>query len=631
MPSRAASPRAGFARLVRGVARCSVRALVLVSASLLATALACVPSAAGAQRPRTPAERAARDAQRSFESYRRFQLPHVVARGDGCDVTIGRFCYWDDNKDSPLPAERASIGRARERLRAALDSLGALDSSSDYIAGQSVRYALEANDADAATALLEDCAATPWWCLALRGLAWHRAGDESRSAAAFDSALVVMPDALRCEWLDVEKWLPPGTHLWDEDTDCAERQRLGARVLWLAAPLLTWRPEATRDELLARRTLLRILRGTSTPHRIGWGSDLVEMALRFGWPDSWAREDEAINSLAMPQVRVVGHEPTPSFNFVPDRDALESPLEASPDDWQLTGNRKPPMRYAPGWLTTIDTLPVQIARFLRAGGDSMVIVAAFDARAMLADSAVTFGGSSDSYMDDGGVTASSESEASSTAASDTSPSAPDSGATPRAAALLAVSADSILAASEAPRDSSGAIVLASARRPVLAAVEVVDSARSRAARWRGAVQPLDSSALVSDILVGLAAGGAPPPILLESAVPRAIAPLLVSAGDTIALYWESYAHATPDHPARVALRLVPLSSGFFSRIARSLGLKHREPPVSLAWDDPGRTGSQPGRALRVAIPDVPEGSYRIELVVQAGGRRGSAARKIVVR
>jgi hypothetical protein len=323
---------------------------------------------------------------------------------------------------------------------------------------------------------------------------------------------------------------------------------------------------------------------------------MVEVALRFGWPDSWAREDEAIYSLTTPNIRVVGEEPQPSFSFVPDRHALESPLDASPDDWELAGNRNPPMRYAPGWLTQIYMLPVQLARFLRAGGDSMLIVAAFDARAMLADSDSVAKKSS-----------------------------------PRAGALLAVSADSTLASRDAAGDPAGAMVLESASRPVLAAVEVMDSANSRAARWRGAVQPLDSSALVSDILVGIAGGGAPPPILIDSAVSRAIAPLTVSAGDTIALYWESYAHATPDHPARVALRLVPLSSGFFGRVAHALGLKHREPPVSLAWDDPGRAGSQPGRALRVAIPDVPDGSYRIELVVEAGGRQGSAARKIVVR
>ena len=163
MPPRAASSWAGCARLARGVARCSRRALVLVSASLLVTAFPCVPMGVAAQRPHTPAEREARDAQRSFESYRRFQLPRIVPRGGGCDITIGRFCYWDNNDDTPLPAEREGVVRARERLRASLDSLAALDSTSDYIAGQSVRYALEAHDAEAAVAFLDDCDATPWW------------------------------------------------------------------------------------------------------------------------------------------------------------------------------------------------------------------------------------------------------------------------------------------------------------------------------------------------------------------------------------------------------------------------------------------------------------------------------------
>jgi hypothetical protein len=571
--------------------------------------------------------------QRTFESYRRFQLPRVMPREGRCDITIGRFCYWDDNDDSPLPLERESVTRAREQLRASLDSLAALDSTSDYIAGQSVRYALEAHDGDAAVAFVDDCGATPWWCLALRGLVWHRTGYEARSTAAFDSALAIMPDDYRCEWLDVEKWLPPGTDLWKDHDDCAERELAAARVLWLAAPLLTWQPQATRNELLARRTLLRILRGTSTPHRIGWGSDLVEIALRFGWPDSWAREDAEIGSIMTQEIRVVGHEPTPSFDFIPDRHALESPTEASPDDWRLVRRRRPSMRYAPGWVTTIDTLPVQIARFLRAGGDSMIVVAAFDARTLLTDSVIVPVVARDRDGDGTkkDIASSVQDGAPRAGMLAASPGAPDSVALPRAAALLAVSAESTLAVSEVARDTSGAIVLASTRRPVLAAVEVLDSAHLRASRWRGSVQPLDSTALLSDILVGIAGGGAPPPIALDSAASRAIAPLVVSAGDTIALYWESYAHPTTEHPARVRLRLVPLSSGFFGRVAHALGLKHKEPPVSLAWDDPGSPGSQTGRALRVAIPDVPDGSYRIELVIEADGRQGSAARKIVVR
>ena len=574
------------------VAQCAGRVLLVASTSLVAAMSPRVSPGAAAQRPRSPAEREASDAQRGFEVYRRLRLPRIGPHGSGCDITIGRFCYWDDNSDEPFPAEQTSVTSARQRLRVELDSLRALEPASDYVLGQSVRYALDAGDARGAAELLSDCAATRWWCLALRGLAWHRAAEEALATAAFDSALAAMPESLRCEWLDVSKWLPSDVDLPDDDGDhCAERESTARRVFWLAAPLLTWRREATRNEFLARRTFLRIARGTATPHSMGWGSDVDELALRFGWPDSWARGEAGIYTAATSDIRVVGHQPTPSFDFVPDRHAIESPLAASPGDWRLTSGHKPKMRYAPGWLTTIDTLPVQIARFLRTRGDSMVVVAAFDARAAFGDSALD----------------------------------------PRAAGVLATSPESTLVAAAATSDGSGAAILVAGRRPVLAAVEVVDSARSHAARWRGSVQPPDGSSLVSDILVGRAAGGSPLPDLLESAVPRATAPLVVSAGDTLALFWETYAHPAREHPTRVRLRLVPLSSSFFGRVARTLGLKQEELPVSIAWDDPGTPDARAGRALRVAIPDVPDGSYRIELTIQTDGREETSARTIVVR
>lgn len=583
-----------------------LRVALLACASLLAASLPRVSAAAGAQHERSPAERAAGDAQRDFERSRRLQLPRVAARGGGCDVTIGRFCYWDDNSDSPLPVERPKVVRARARLRAALDSLGALDPTSDHIAGQRVRYALDAGEPLSATEFLDDCAATVWWCQALRGLAWHRAGKESRSAAAFDSAIAAMPDTLRCAWLDIEAWLPPGTHLSASDhPDCAEQERLSARVFWLAAPLLSWHPSAARDEFLSRRTLITIIAGTVTPQHLSWGSDQVELTLRFAWPTSWAREDEPVGMLPAPEIRVVGHGPAPSFSVVPNRHALERPFEAAPGDWKLSGDRTPPMRYAPGWLAMIDTLPVQLARFVRADGDSMVVVAVYDARESLGDSAVGRSEWGDSARG-------------------------DSGSAVRAAALLAVAPDSTLAIGRRAGAPSGAITIESASRSALAAVEVVDSARSRAARWRGAVAPLPRSALVSDLLVGMAGAGVPP-MLLDSAARHAIAALRVSAGDTIALYWESYARATPDDPAHVALRVVPLSAGVFTRIARWFGLARAEPPIALEWDDSGGAVARLGRSLRVAIPDMPEGRYRIELVVESGGERGTAAREIVVR
>ena len=564
-----------------------------IALAVMTLLLSWVPPAAlraAAQRPRTPAEHRARDSQRDFESLRRFHLP-VVRPRHGCDVSIGRLCYWDDNEDPALPPEAARVSAAREAFRHVLDSLAVQDSTSDFIMGQRVRYALEAPTDSDATAILAHCSATPWWCDALRGLVWHHAGQEALSAAAYDSALAAMPDTLRCQWLDVDPWLPQGVD--DPRADgpaCAARARTSAGLFWLAAPLLTWRPRAARDEFLARRTVAAVEAGTAIPEGLSWGSDVEEVALRYGWPTRWAREQDPLEVSTDPEVRVVGHEPRPSFSLVPNRHAVEHALQAAPSDWQLEDTRKPPMRYAPGWLLRIDTLPVQIARFRRAGDDSMVVVAAFDARATRVDSVLPA----------------------------------------MAGAMLAVAPDSVLVARrDRSHTGAGSFTLRAPARDALLAVEFLDSTNAIAARWRGGVTPLPHDALLSDLLIGLADSTVQLPSLTNAAS-GAIASLRVAAGDTVALYWESYAQASTEHPARVALRLTPLDHGLLKGIAQSLGLARADHPVSLEWNDPGRADSASGRALRVAIPDIPPGHYRIELAIQSGSARSSAMRDITV-
>jgi hypothetical protein len=44
--------------------------------------------------------RSARNAQSSFESFRRNRLPLSQSNGGGyCDVRIGRYCYWRGDED----------------------------------------------------------------------------------------------------------------------------------------------------------------------------------------------------------------------------------------------------------------------------------------------------------------------------------------------------------------------------------------------------------------------------------------------------------------------------------------------------------------------------------------------------
>lgn len=553
--------------------------------SLVAVGLICARAQARGQGLHSMPERQARHAQREFEVLRRALLPHVPARTGGCDVTIGDMCYWDDNEDAPLPPERPRVAVARDHLRSSLDSLGAIDSANDYIIGQRVRYAVEAGDAAGAAAAVAHCAATPWWCEALRGFALHRAGAEGASAAAFDSALAEMPDSLRCTWLDVRSWIPSGTRTASSEDakDCAARAEMSRRVFWLSAPLLTWRRQAVRDELFSRRTMIKLLSGTANPQFTFWRWDSEALSLRYGWPDQWAREENPIGSVDFATVRVVGDEPRPSFSVVPSQRALESPFTAKPGDWHLIENRSALMRYAPRWLRSIDTLPVQIARF-RGHGDSMVVVAVYDGQTLV-----------------------------------------DSGSTTMIAGAslsTGLAAESTLAIGRTTSAPVGAIVLVGPARRALGAVEVFDSVGGRAARWRAGIAPLPESAAISDLLVGRA-GFAFDPRTPDAAAPTAIPALRVSVRDTLALYWETYLRPPPAAPVRTTVRLTR-AAGFFGRV-----FGHKNAGPALSWEDANPDPS-PGRSVRFGLAGVPPGRYRLEVTVEIPHAHGTAVRDIDV-
>lgn len=553
--------------------------------------LAAVPAPAGelcAQNPFGATEHAARDAQRHFEAYRRERLPRMLTFGNGTDVTVGRFRTTNDISDTPPRDEPDSIRQARRRLRDSLAVLGASAPTSDFIVGQQVRYALEAHDYAGAKALLDHCEASAWWCDALSGLVYHSARDEEHSNLMFTTALALMPDTLRCQWLDVHTWLPYGMGMPSGDPPCTARAMLTRRVLWLSAPLLTWRPHAARDEFFARRTMERIVAGTAIPRAVEWGSDIAEIWLRYGWPVRYSREPRD-GDIANPALSpVVEHLPAPGFSLAPHRHAIDAPLEAQPDDWDLSSALAAPMMYAPGWISSIGELPVQLARFRH--GDSMVVVVAYDARMTLGDPP-------------GEV---------------------------EAAALLASAPDSTLGTAHvvSSRPLGALIVRAPAERS-LVAVEVLDTARALAMRWRGGLEPLDHAALISDLLVGVADSRSIPHTLAAMA-PHAVAELKVQPGTTLALFWEMYAHASLDAPVRVSLQLVPLSGSFLGRLGHLFGVSHPAPAMSLAWNDPGGGRGAVDRAVRLAIPDLPPGRYRLELEVANDAVHGRATRDIEV-
>src|SRR5918996_961759 len=144
----------------------------------------------------------AREAQARFERDRRFLLPFTAPPGGRVEERVGRFRFLHDDGYSTPPPEPPAIREARGRLLATLDSAAASAAGDPWITGQRVRYQIEQGAPDSAVSAAARCAAAPWWCHALLGLARHAAGDFARAEQAFDAALDAMPADQRCRWTD---------------------------------------------------------------------------------------------------------------------------------------------------------------------------------------------------------------------------------------------------------------------------------------------------------------------------------------------------------------------------------------------------------------------------------------------
>ena len=96
--------------------------------------------------------------------------------------------------------------------------------------------------------------------------------------------------------------------------------------------------------------------------------------MRYGWETGWTRSPPSIRSPL--DVHVIGHEPTPAFDFVPSADVLDDP--GFRRGLGLGAPRQAGTEPVRAALCTIGgQLDHQIAFFRR--GDSAIVVAAFDA------------------------------------------------------------------------------------------------------------------------------------------------------------------------------------------------------------------------------------------------------------
>ena len=529
----------------------------------------------------------ARGQQDAFERNHRLGLRFYNGGADAsCEVPLGRICYWNNNGDVPPPAERADAKIEREQLLELLARAQAADAKDDWVSGMRVRYAVEGGSPALAIEAARACAGTEWWCHALRGLALHNANQHVASGQAFERALATMPEAQRCAWTDLTMWLDPLMHEGYRGVNCADRGRRNERILRLAQPLWMLPGNDVANEFYARRTMSRVHSLGRIPYDLQWGDDLLESQIRYGWPTSWSVQNGGVADPRPPQV--IGHEPTPSYDFMPVPAAIDRPVGAANDSWDPR-RKKARMRYSTRYGAGFGSLPHQIARFRR-GEDTTLVAGGYRLMREL-----------------------------------------EMGRAPYTAGFTLDRLDGT-APVQVLKDSAGAngALLAPITQPMLGSIEVLASVGKRAARARTTVEPLPREARLSDYLL-LQRGDPSPTPSLERNAAQAYGSLEIEGGTQIGIYWEMYRPATPSAPLQVSLRATRLGASFMQKLGASIGLSKALTPVSIRYNDNGRPDGGAGRSLTLNFPNVPAGDYQLTLVVSGVAGTDSTTQTIKVR
>jgi hypothetical protein len=532
--------------------------------------------------------RDARAAQNAFERTRRANLPVNTQRPAGrCDIRVGRLCYWWDDGEFDPPPEPPKTTAARDTMLERLKAAALVLPGDRWIAGQRVRYLVEAERFADAVDAARACDAEESWCAALEGYAHHAASSFSAADSAFDRALAAMPERERCRWTDISLLLQGGVRKRYDKLSCADRVAFDARFWALSRPLFLLPANDLRTEHLARLTMAELIRTSRYPHEMAWGDDAEELLVRYGWETGWSRDAPSVSDPF--EVHVIGHEPTPAFDFVPSPQAITSPDSADASDWELH-NRLAQSRYAPRYARSVTDLEHQVAFFRR--GDSAVVVAAFDV------------GRDSTFARDS------------------------------ISAALALAGTTAPDSAHVVRDSIAArrdvLMAPAAWAPTIVSIEARDSAARRVARARAVVRPPTSAGRVtiSDLL--LFDDPSTLPETLDDAALRARGTMRVERTKPVGVFWEMYGVSSSGESLAYTLTVTRDGISWYRRAAEKLKVVDRPAPVRMEWNEPSaRPGATRSRALALDLSTLPEGRYRVELALEAGGQAAAAATRVI--
>ena len=509
----------------------------------------------------------ARGAQASFERSRRALLPIGESGGGRCDVHLGRYCWWYDDSRQNFPPESGTLTRRRLELLAELDQLGARYPGSDWITATRVHYRIDGRNAAGADSVARACDATKWLCAALVGYAAHARADERTADSANAAAVAQMPVEIACAWRNIAPLLSGDDRVAYEHQSCEARIPLEERYWLLGRPELGTPYNEWRNEFNTRRVLVWLGERAATPHLLSWADDAAELVIRYGWPTAWSRS--AVSGQLGDQGGIIGHDPSPSFAFAPDRWLVDSLRPVSSDAWDMVSHQAE-ARYAPPLVHRVTDAAMQVARFRRA--DSTLVVAAY---AATDDSLVTPVGVFGAAARDGSIALS----------------AADSGRIGRSRVLV--------------------------KGPVfLVGVDVRDSARHTLARTRRILTttPDTSRLQLSDLLVYRA--GNAPAASLDSALARAVPGDTVARDRQVGFFWETYGIAAEGESIELSLSLERIDHPWLRSARQRLRLTPVDSPLRIRWTDArSSTGSGAGHAVALDLGNLDAGRYRVTLTL----------------
>lgn len=539
--------------------------------------------------------RQARGAQAEFERMRTRHLPWSNDRSPGagrCDEVIGRFCIWYDESETEWtpPPEPAGLLRARTRALARLAEAASRAPGDEWIAGQRVRYLVEAGKKEEARDAARACRAAGWWCSALQGYAAHAADAYASADSAFGRALAAMPQRERREWLDLEPILEADDTRALRRMDPAARDAATRRLWWLADPLWMEPGNDRKTEHFARLVHDRLQDRARTTEGLSWGDDLREIVLRFGLPIGYEKVRPEMWQSGTHAGMVV-HYASHGREFLPRLDP-EAPFGAKPPDGERLLSHRARSSYAPRGISRLDTLAHQVAVFRR--GDSAVVVAGL---ALNRDSL------------------------------------PPSPRTEVGIVLAESDSAPVWMSTVQVAGSTAVLRVTAPPRTAMFSLEARELASRRAGRVRYSL-PLDrpraGGVSISDVLL-LDDPMAHPETLDEAA--RLVRPgTRFRAGDRVGLFWEVYRDAPTADTLRLSLALARRAPGGVRRIAERIGLAPTAAPVRMRWTEEPGGAALLARSTTVALPQrLPPGEYLLEVTVHPGaGPAVTATRALVV-